>query len=566
MFLLIFIIILFRKTLITKDTLEIIANIVMIITAIIAIPKIMNINKTKENIINKIKNFDKREKTYVIVLDDFDRADEEEICKLISLIKGNLDFPNFVYIFLYDRNRINLILNEKYKSHNFLEKIVNIQLDVPKIDSKNLKNFLLANTDEFISFNRYEVDSLKLVNIYIKNVRQVKRFLNQLNTDYLMLSNTEINESDFFFIEFIKYFEPDVYNLIKENYDINLDRKEKIEISNKKYSIDKTGVIEKIQETKFNSIAEQIINKTKKEDKSIIANLIYNLFPIDNLKGNNNKISSNLSCYKYFQLDINPLEFTKNDIEYFKQYFNDLESFKEKFLEKSEEKYQLAKNFKFYESFDINILKNNFYLALEKYYFNYLDNKHYKDSYLLDLINTLIYLDNEAVWHSISFYLVRCKKISVVNNFIKNINTLEYKIYFLTKTFIYFENYNYTEESIKEFKTLIINIIKSINILEFVDNKNSIKYDIVKNYKLLGNFLKEINLDLEKENNILHTLYDKELEYILLNFLEKNIEYINNIENEEISSIFKNMITIIENKNITNEYQELKDKIKEKGF
>jgi len=73
----------------------------------------------------------------LVIVDDVDRLSKEEIKYLFQLIKANADFPNLVYLLLFQRDLI-----EKHFDPEFLEKIVQVGFDIPRIEHTRLEKTL----------------------------------------------------------------------------------------------------------------------------------------------------------------------------------------------------------------------------------------------------------------------------------------------------------------------------------------------------------------------------------------------------------------------------------------
>src|SRR5258708_32230811 len=70
----------------------------------------------------------------LVVIDDVDRLTADEVRLIFQLIKANADFPNLVYLALFQRDIVEKSL-EKVTSgsgKDFLEKIVQIGFDGPQ--------------------------------------------------------------------------------------------------------------------------------------------------------------------------------------------------------------------------------------------------------------------------------------------------------------------------------------------------------------------------------------------------------------------------------------------------
>ena len=95
---------------------------------------------------NKISNYLKfSNKKIVFFIDDLDRIGNNNIALLFKLIGSVLNINRITYVMLFDSNRIKSILQKNYEFDcRYLEKIIQLQIHVPKIDI-NLSSELYYN-------------------------------------------------------------------------------------------------------------------------------------------------------------------------------------------------------------------------------------------------------------------------------------------------------------------------------------------------------------------------------------------------------------------------------------
>jgi len=232
----------------------------------------VDVEKRKERI---EKILEKLERRIVIFIDDIDRLDKNEIYSLLKIVKLTGDFKYMTYILSFDENMVASAISGRFgegdekAGHNFLEKIIQVPLKIPKAQKTSLKKFCFANVDIAI-----EESDIQLSEDEVR--RFVREFtshvLNRLNTPRLAvrygnalqfslpIMKGEVNDVDLMLIEAIKIFFPQFYDFIKNNPDyfigsyrssfdnrINDDKikkiKSKISILSENYSdTDKTGI------------------------------------------------------------------------------------------------------------------------------------------------------------------------------------------------------------------------------------------------------------------------------------------------------------------------------------
>lgn len=187
------------------------------------------------------------DKKIVIIIDDIDRLKKKELFEVLKLIRNLSDYANFYIITTIDNN---YLMKQGKLDGSYLEKIFNLQIDLPlitnyvlneyynkcveKLLDKKTSNIIIDSTNKLFNkstfFNAWhtfnDLASLTpaaklikeggLVNVQLKlihfldNRRQVKRFINNLKFAHL----TKINNYD---LQIDKYL---LVNLVMFKYPI----------------------------------------------------------------------------------------------------------------------------------------------------------------------------------------------------------------------------------------------------------------------------------------------------------------------------------------------------------
>ena len=127
----------------------------------------------------------------LVVIDDIDRLIPSEVQELFQLIKVNADFPNVVYLVLFDRSVVEKNIEKvvAVSGRDYLRKIVQVGFDVPLIERARLHRVLANGLDRVISepavskrFNKHRWGNLFLggLQAHFKTLRDVNRFLSTL--------------------------------------------------------------------------------------------------------------------------------------------------------------------------------------------------------------------------------------------------------------------------------------------------------------------------------------------------------------------------------------------------
>jgi predicted KAP-like P-loop ATPase len=161
----------------------------------------------------------------VVVLSDVDRLTEGQVALLFQLVKANADFPKFVFVMLFQRDIVEKSLNSIAGGNGaqYLEKIVQVVLDVPQIDQSHIDSILFEGLNTHLKgTSEQEFDQVRWGNVfvggiqtYFETLRDVKRYLASLDF-YLSLfkneSGWEVDPIDLFAIEAIRVFSPAIYS------------------------------------------------------------------------------------------------------------------------------------------------------------------------------------------------------------------------------------------------------------------------------------------------------------------------------------------------------------------
>jgi predicted KAP-like P-loop ATPase len=173
------------------------------------------------------------ERPLLVVVDDIDRLDAAETTLLFQLVKANANFPNLVYLLLFQRDSVERSLEQisPGSGREFLEKIVQAGFDVPVIDGEVLHKVLGQSLQETLAGLEREIHEQRLRAVlprlagFFDSVRDVRRFCNSLafHLDVLRDEETgiiEVDPADLIGLEALRVFEPDIYARLARNKDL----------------------------------------------------------------------------------------------------------------------------------------------------------------------------------------------------------------------------------------------------------------------------------------------------------------------------------------------------------
>lgn len=139
---------------------------------------------------------------------------------LFRMIRLNASFPNVTYVLAFDRKVVEYHLTEKDKiqGRDYLEKIVQVNFDIPTPDSGAVHRILWHDLGKALNcISDIDLDKDRFAAIfddgfkkYFQAIRQAKRSVNGVMVT-LPLIASEVDVADFLAIELIRIFHPEVY-------------------------------------------------------------------------------------------------------------------------------------------------------------------------------------------------------------------------------------------------------------------------------------------------------------------------------------------------------------------
>ena len=165
----------------------------------------------------------------IIIIDDIDRLTNDEIQQIFILVKSLADFLNIIYILPFDRNIILTSMGNMQNGYGeeYLDKIIQLQIDLPKIPKYKLKEIFKKELEKLIQNEniglKNEERNLKSENRdlwsildFLTTIRAVNRYINNL-IFYLPLMKNELNFIDSIILIGLQLFENKIYHEIKNN-------------------------------------------------------------------------------------------------------------------------------------------------------------------------------------------------------------------------------------------------------------------------------------------------------------------------------------------------------------
>lgn len=460
----------------------------------------IDVERIKKIINNYLECNNKR---IVLVLDNLERCSSEQILFILKTIHNLFDFNRIIYILSYDETIMKKIFETDLElDYAYLEKIVQLEFRVPKIEDNILRDIISVCLKNYLSHSKQEIqndeiDKIvdKVVNI-VKDLRDLKRIIN--STFYASFQKEQyLNCIDMFLIETISLKNPELWQEISNhrNFFISEDRfvyENEYIYDAKKYNIDTRKYYDDLFENnKFNI----------KDYESILSYMFPNVekyMKEKSYKTGENRIQFVQEQGGFYDKENYRKSIIKKRIfngKFFELYFNKTENEFVK-IDKAINKFILELNKNNYEHDEL--MKN--YLSVEKIYKGWVErytletfqiniNKINKNK-LLCLLNvmyqsynkvddTVLFLRGNArlklqVIISDIITLLTDEDFDIFSNGIKN----DYKNLYLIRELIYWQNPEKNEEAkeerynkLKEIYESMINQVKE-NKINMYDNEN----------------------------------------------------------------------------------------------
>lgn len=183
------------------------------------------------------QNLNDRSQLIVITIDDLDRLDKEEVMSVLKLMRDTADFPNIFYVTATEHTYLYNVLKSSgiEDPDRYIEKFFNLHFYLPahEIDYKDTFIKLFGNFVSTISKEEEkskEFDALRVEPI-LKNcfsdIRDVKRFVNQLIIYLESLDKKDYNLYDATLLSLLQYKCSELYKILRDRDDILLYTKYK---------------------------------------------------------------------------------------------------------------------------------------------------------------------------------------------------------------------------------------------------------------------------------------------------------------------------------------------------
>ncbi|OGR44163.1 MAG: hypothetical protein A2X35_13285 [Elusimicrobia bacterium GWA2_61_42] len=177
-----------------------------------------------QDAINQLK------KDVIIFIDDIDRLEAKEMLVVFKLVRLMAKFQRLRFVLIFDAKRVSTVLAERYKDFvpEYLEKIIQLPVQVPLVEQKCLDNFFDSSISALFSrlgiteetekefYSEFPLIYQMHMKRTLANIRQIKRYINSLNFTLPMIRE-EVSILDFLLLDFLRVFHPEIYTDIQRN-------------------------------------------------------------------------------------------------------------------------------------------------------------------------------------------------------------------------------------------------------------------------------------------------------------------------------------------------------------
>ncbi|WP_422758463.1 KAP family P-loop NTPase fold protein [Paenarthrobacter sp. C1] len=171
----------------------------------------------------------------LMLIDDLDRLGPDELLMTFKLVRLLGRLPNIYYLLSYDEKtlqdvllRTGLVADEKSRAREYMEKMIQLRLDIPTMLPEDRLDLVNAVLKEVLTNHRLDLTEQdmkrmsqswgKCLDVYINQPRAAKRLFTQVDATWMDVAG-EVDFVDFVLMTFMRTFEPSVYHLVERRAD-----------------------------------------------------------------------------------------------------------------------------------------------------------------------------------------------------------------------------------------------------------------------------------------------------------------------------------------------------------
>ena len=167
----------------------------------------------------------------LVIVDDIDRLSQEEIRLVFQLVKANADFPNLVYLLLFQKDIVVSALSKVAadRGDGYLKKVVQVEFDVPQAPRARMLQIFQADLNRIFERNHSKMywDKDRVHGLfeehlwpYFRTLRDVKRFIGTFDfyfSGHVNAGVLEVNPVDLLAVEVLRTFDHGAFVIIRDS-------------------------------------------------------------------------------------------------------------------------------------------------------------------------------------------------------------------------------------------------------------------------------------------------------------------------------------------------------------
>jgi hypothetical protein len=162
----------------------------------------------------------------LIVIDDIDRLPPEQMLQMFQVVRVNASLPKINFLLLLDRKSVQVSLERKGYSADFLEKIVQFALDIPHVSDADMRAFLKEGLKEVtgphaakIDWPRWDENYEAAYRSLLDTPRKLRRLLHTFRFHLSIFSREgalEVDLVDLFGLEVLRLYAPQLWEVVPD--------------------------------------------------------------------------------------------------------------------------------------------------------------------------------------------------------------------------------------------------------------------------------------------------------------------------------------------------------------
>ncbi|GAB5561674.1 MAG: hypothetical protein SynsKO_33210 [Synoicihabitans sp.] len=194
--------------------------------------KTPTLSQLRSEITTQLEKLRKDGRTVLIVIDDIDRLSKEEIRTVFQLVKANADFPNLVYLLLFQKDIVVSALSDVVadRGEEYLKKIVQVEFDLPQAPRSKMTqifqndlNWVIERSKPRMHWDKDRIQHLFSDHFfpYFRTLRDVKRFIGTFDfyfNGHINEGVLEVNPIDLLAIEILRTFDHQAYLTVRDSF------------------------------------------------------------------------------------------------------------------------------------------------------------------------------------------------------------------------------------------------------------------------------------------------------------------------------------------------------------